>query len=98
MLRGTEDSSSGREGPTMPVYVGIDVHRKRSQVAVVDQAGVVLANRNVPNGVAAILKVIGQTPIGTPVAFEAAFGWGWLVAMLRTTASHRIWCTRCGVR
>jgi hypothetical protein len=35
----------------MSVYVGIDVHRKRSQVAVVDQAGQVLANRNVPNGI-----------------------------------------------
>ncbi len=81
----------------MPVYVGIDVHRKRSQVAVVDQAGVVLANRNVPNGVAAILKVIGQTPIGTPVAFEAAFGWGWLVAMLEDYgfAPHLVHPLRC---
>jgi hypothetical protein len=32
----------------MSVYVGIDVHRKRSQVAVIDQGGEVLANRNVP--------------------------------------------------
>lgn len=29
----------------MSVYVGIDVHRKRSQVAVVDAGGEVLANR-----------------------------------------------------
>jgi hypothetical protein len=35
----------------MSVYVGIDVHRKRSQVAVIDQGGEVLANRNVTNGV-----------------------------------------------
>ena len=34
----------------MSVYVGIDVHRKRSQVAVVNEGGEVLANRNVPNG------------------------------------------------
>jgi transposase len=34
----------------MSVYVGIDVHRKRSQVAVIGQSGEVLANRNVPNG------------------------------------------------
>ena len=59
----------------MSVYVGIDVHRKRSQVAVVDQGGEVLANRNVTNGVAPILSVIGDLP----AAFEAAFGWGWLV-------------------
>lgn len=35
----------------MSVYVGIDVHRKRSQAAVIDESGEVLANRNVPNGV-----------------------------------------------
>jgi transposase len=46
----------------MSVYVGIDVHRKRSQVAVVDEAGQVLANRNVVNGVEAILSVIGVVP------------------------------------
>jgi len=33
----------------MSVYVAIDVHRQRSQVAVIDQDGGVLANRNVPN-------------------------------------------------
>src|SRR6185437_8905624 len=66
----------------MSVYVGIDVHRKRSQVAVIDQDGEVLANRNVPNGVKPILGVIGGLPAGTPAAFEAAFGWGWLVELL----------------
>jgi len=66
----------------MSVYVGIDVHRKRSQVAVIDQDGGVLANRNVPNGVKPILGVIGNLPSGTPAAFEAAFGWGWLVQLL----------------
>jgi hypothetical protein len=56
--------------------VGIDVHRKRSQLAVIDAKGEVLANRNVPNGVEAILGVIGGLPPGTPTAFEAAFGTG----------------------
>jgi predicted NBD/HSP70 family sugar kinase len=46
------------------VYVGIDVHRKRSQVAVIDAKGEVLANRNVPNGAEPILKVIGGLPPG----------------------------------
>jgi len=51
-------------------------------VAVIDQDGEVLANRNVPNGVQPILGVIGGLPPGTPAAFEAAFGWGWLVELL----------------
>ncbi len=66
----------------MSVYVGIDVHRKRSRLAVIDAKGEVLANRNVPNGVEPILGVIGGLPPGTPAAFEAAFGTGWLVELL----------------
>jgi len=81
----------------MSVYVGIDVHRKRSQVAVVDEAGTVLANRNVVNGVEQVLAVIGQYPTHTPVAFEAAFGWGWLVEMLEDYGyePHLVHPTRC---
>src|SRR5256885_14979649 len=48
----------------MSVYVGIDVHRKRSQVAVVDESGEMLANRNVPNGTETILSVIGGLAAG----------------------------------
>jgi transposase len=42
----------------------------------------VLANRNVPNGVRPILSVIGELPAGTAAAYEAAFGWGWLLELL----------------
>jgi transposase len=81
----------------MSVYVGIDVHRKRSQVAVIDQAGEVLANRNVPNGVEPILGVIGGLPAGTPAAFEAASGWGWLVELLEDYgfSPHLVHPLRC---
>src|SRR5216683_7173788 len=53
-------------GPAMSVYVGIDVHRKRSQVAVVTGDGQVQLNRNVMNGQETILKLIGGLPAGTP--------------------------------
>ena len=82
----------------MSVYVGIDVHRKRSQLAVIDATGGVLANRNVPNGVEPIWKVIGGLRPGTPAAFEAAFGTGWLVELLEGYGFTRIWCTRRGAR
>jgi transposase len=87
----------GKGGPVMSVYVGIDVHRKRSQVAVIDQSGEVLANRNVPNGIEPILGVIGGLPAGTPAAFEAAFGWGWLVELLEDYgfAPHLVHPLRC---
>jgi len=66
----------------MSVYVGIDVPRKRSQVAVVTGDGTVQLNRNTVNGTEPILRLIGDLPAGTPVAFEAAYGWGWLVQLL----------------
>jgi transposase len=81
----------------MSVYVGIDVHRKRSQVAVIDQSGEVLANRNVPNGVEPILRVIGGLPPGTPAAFEAAYGTSWLVELLEDYGftAHLVHPSRC---
>jgi transposase len=79
------------------MYVGVDVHRKRSQIAVVDEAGEVKVNRNVANGVEPILKVIGDLPAGTGVAFEAAYGWGWLVELLDDYgfSPHLVHPTRC---
>ena len=41
----------------MSVYVGIDVHRKRSQVAVVAEDGQVQLNKNVVNGSKKLPKV-----------------------------------------
>jgi transposase len=60
----------------MNVYVGMDVHRKRSQIAVVDDAGAQQRNRNVANDPAKLVPVRGVLPPGTPIAFEAAYGWG----------------------
>jgi transposase len=62
----------------MRVCVGMDVHRKRSQVAVVDDTGIQQRNRNVPNHPTKLVPVLGGLPPGTPVAFEAATaGAGW---------------------
>jgi transposase len=66
----------------MGVYVGMDVHRKRSQVALLDHDGTQLLNRNLPNDPAELVPLLGQLEPGTPVAFEAAYGWGWLVDLL----------------
>ena len=81
----------------MSVYVGIDVHRKRFQVAVIDQDGQVLANRNVPNGAEPILKVIGGLPPGTAAAFEACYGTSWLVELLEDYGfgPHLVHPSRC---
>jgi transposase len=81
----------------MSVYVGIDVHRKRSQVAVVTEDGTVQVNKNVVNGSEPMLRLIGDLPAGTPVAFEAAFGWGWLARLLEDYGfeAHLVHPLRC---
>ena len=81
----------------MSVYVGIDVHRKRSQVAVVTEDGRVQLNKNVVNGTEPFLRLIGDPPPGTPVASGAAFGWSWLADLLENYGfdSHLIHPLRC---
>ena len=81
----------------MSVYVGIDVHRKRSQVAVVTEDGTVQLNKNVVNGSEPMLRLIGDLPPGTPVASGAAFGWGWLAELLEDYGfeAHLVHPLRC---
>jgi hypothetical protein len=81
----------------MRSYVGMDVHRKRSQVAIVDDAGVAQRNRNLPNDPAKLVPILGTLPPGTPVAFEAAYGWGWLVELLEELGlePHLVHPSRC---
>ncbi len=81
----------------MSVYVGIDVHRKRSQVAVVTGDGAVQVNKNAVNGSEPFLRLIGDLPAGTPVAFEAAFGWSWLADLLEDYGfqTHLVHPLRC---
>jgi transposase len=81
----------------MSVYVGIDVHRKRSQVAVVAEDGTVQVNKNVVNGSEPFLRLIGDLPSGTPVASGAAFGWSWLADLLEDYGfeAHLVHPLRC---
>lgn len=60
------------------VYVGMDVHRQRTQVAILDEDGTEVLNRNVPNDPAELNAILGVLDPGTPAVFEAAYGWGWL--------------------
>jgi transposase len=81
----------------MNVYVGMDVHRKRSQVAIVDDAGVQQRNRNLANDPATLVPVLGALAPGTPVAFEAAYGWGSLAELLEELElePHLVHPSRC---
>jgi transposase len=81
----------------MRMYVGMDVHRKRSQVALVDEHGGQLLNRNLANDSAELTSLLGRLEPGTPVAFEAAYGWGWLAELLEELElePHLVHPSRC---
>src|SRR5437660_292456 len=68
------------------VYIGVDLHRKTTQVAAVNGGGELLVNRKVPTSGPDILRVFGEVVAEAPpaaVAFEATFGWGWFADLLR---------------
>jgi Transposase len=65
----------------MRVEVGMEVHRKRSQVALVDEHGGQLLHRNLANNSAELAAILGRLEPGTAVALEAAYGWGWLAEL-----------------
>jgi transposase len=62
--------------------VGIDLHRKRSHVAAVDEAGEQLLSRRIVNDAQtflALLEGVGECR----VALEATYGWEWLADVLQ---------------
>jgi hypothetical protein len=65
------------------VYVGVDLHRKRSHVVALDDGGGVLLNRRIDTRPDQLLRVFGELePEPLEVAFEATLGWGWFADLL----------------
>lgn len=60
------------------------MHRRWWQIAVTDEVGRAAAvHPKVSNGREPVLGAIGDLLVGTPVAFEAAFGRMWLIKLLQ---------------
>src|SRR6266581_137653 len=66
------------------LYVGVDLHRKASQLAVVDEKGELICNRRVLSDREEMLRVFGEVgrDQALEVAFEATYGWGWFADLL----------------
>jgi transposase len=65
------------------VYIGVDLHRKRSHVAALDDAGELLLSRRIESTPEALFRVFGELePEPVEVAFEATYGWGWFADLL----------------
>jgi transposase len=64
------------------VYVGVDLHRKRSHVVALDPGGGIVANRRIDSDPAPFLRVFGELgPEPLEVAL-ATYGWGWFADLL----------------
>jgi transposase len=64
------------------VYVGIDLHRKRSHVAVVDEHGRQLLSRRLVNDRDVFRELFGELGADAKFALEATYGWEWLAELL----------------
>jgi transposase len=65
------------------VYIGVDLHRKKSQIAAIDEDGRLVLNRKVRTGPGEMQQLIDELrPQPIQVAFEATFGWGWFADLL----------------
>lgn len=65
------------------VYIGVDLHRKRTQVAALDENGELLLNRRIRTDPGELQQVFDElSPAPLEVAFEATFGWGWFADFL----------------
>jgi transposase len=62
-------------------WVGIDLHRRRSQIAIIDEHGELTLQRRVVTGRETFTDALGE-PDGTHVALEATYGWEWLAELL----------------
>ena len=64
-------------------WVGIDLHRKRSHVAVIDEHGELTVSRRIVNDRDTFLELLGDPQDGdTHVVLEATYGWEWLAELL----------------
>jgi transposase len=80
------------------IYVGIDLHRKRSQIAALDEQGSELLSRRVANEPEALKAILDELGGELRVALEATYGWEWLAELLEargTSCTSRI---RCGAQ
>ena len=63
-------------------WVGIDLHRRRSQIAIIDEGGALTLSRRIVNHPDTFRELLGD-PDGTRVALEATYGWEWLAELLQ---------------
>src|SRR5438045_3318202 len=62
--------------------VGIDLHRNRSHVAVIDEQGELSLSRRIVNSRETFLELLDDLEGESRIAVEATYGWEWLAELL----------------
>jgi transposase len=62
--------------------VGIDLHRNRSHIAVIDEQGELTLSKRIVNGRETFLELLGGLEGESQIAVEATYGWEWLAELL----------------
>ena len=63
-------------------WIGIDLHRRRSQIAAIDEHGELTLSRRIVNDRDTFRELLGD-PASAHVALEATYGWEWLAELLQ---------------
>jgi transposase len=63
-------------------WVGIDLHRSRSRVAVLDGGGGELLSRRILDDPQTFLELSAEIDGESKIALEATYGWEWLADLL----------------
>jgi len=65
------------------VYLGVDLHRKRSVVTALAEDGTVILSRRIASRPEDFQRVFGELePRSLSVTFEATYGWSWFADLL----------------
>ncbi len=65
------------------VYLGVDLHRKRSVVTALAEDGTVVLTRRIASRPEDFRRVFGELEPGSlSVTFEATYGWSWFADLL----------------
>ena len=67
-------------------WVGVDLHRRRSQIAIIDEHGELTLSRRIVNHPDTFRELLGDSE-DTHVALEATYGWEWLADLLEERAT-----------
>ena len=64
-------------------YVGVDLHRRRSVIVRLDQAGEMISEVRVGNDPMVLAAEIGKAGADARVVLEATYGWYWAVDLIQ---------------